>query len=105
MKKILNVIILPILVSIAAVLLLFLSALIPQKAVQRNASASAKQLLSQGQWEVVINKEDPTYTMDMYTDSQILMQSYNLNMEDPASIFKNPKHISEKPKLEYGCCI
>ncbi len=96
MKKIFKVILLPVFLSIIAIALFLLSALIPQSAIQRNAKASVQQLLSQGQWEIVINKEDPTYTMDIYTDSQILMQSYNLNMEEPSSIFKNPKHVSEK---------
>ncbi len=95
MKKILKVALLPFLVSVLAALLFLLVAIIPQEAIQKNAESTVKQLLSHHQWEIALNKGDPTYTFDLYTDSIIMMESYNLNTEDISSIFKNPMHTSE----------
>lgn len=96
MKKILKVAALPFIVSAIVLIMFLLAALIPQKAILANAETSADQLFSHHQWEIVFNKGDPTYELDLYTDTMIIMQSYNMNMDDPSSILRNPRHISEK---------
>ena len=94
LKKLLKFILIPLICAVAISILFVAAALIPQNAIQKNASLSAEQLLSVPQWPTVINNGDASYTLDNYTDSQILMQSYNLNMDEPKSVFSNPKHIS-----------
>lgn len=96
MKRIISFFLLPVFVSILAILLFFMAALIPQEAIQENVEISTNQLLSHFQWEDVFNKGDPTYKMDICTDSMILLQAYNMNTDDSSSIFKNPKHISKE---------
>ena len=82
MKRIISFFLIPIFVSILAIILFFIAALIPQEAIQENVEVSTNQLLSHFQWEDVFNKGDPTYKMDICTDSMILLQAYNMNMED-----------------------
>ena len=95
MKNILKTAVIPIVAALVACVVLFLVALIPQSAIQKNASVAAGELVSQPQWPTVLNTGDPTYRMDNYTDSQIMMQSYNLNISNPRSVLTNPKHISD----------
>lgn len=98
LKKLLKFILIPVICAVSVSVLFVAVALIPQSAIQKNASLSAEQLISQPQWPTVINNGDASYTLDNYTDSQILMQSYNLNMDEPKSVFSNPKHISAANK-------
>lgn len=94
MKKIWKLIAMPPVTAAAACVLFFLVSLIPQSAIQENASRAAKELVAQPQHVTVLNIGDPAYQMDNYTDSQIILQSYNLTIANPASILSNPKHIS-----------
>ena len=100
LKKVLRktsaLILLPFAAAILGCILFFVVSLIPQSAIQSNASQSAKELTSQSQWPTVLNTGDKSYTMDNFTDSQIIMQSYNLNSQNSSSILENPKHISEQ---------
>ena len=98
LKKILTFLLIPMTISIIISILFVAVALIPQKSIQSNASISANQLISQPQWPTVINTGDTSYMLDNYTDSQILMQAYNLNINNPKSVFSNPKHISQANK-------
>lgn len=90
-----GVLLMPIITAFVSIGLFFCVSLIPQSAIQEHAALSAQELLTQYQWQYVINHGDSTYIMDHYTDAQILMQSYNLTITDPASILSNPKHVSE----------
>lgn len=96
LKKIIPFLALPILLAVIISLLFLAVSLIPQSAIQQNAARSAKQLLLQSQWPTVINTGEKSYMLDNYTDSQIIMQSYNLTIQNPKSIFSNPKHISQR---------
>lgn len=96
MKKIITLALLPFAAAILGCILFFVVSLIPQNAIQYNASQAAKELTSQDQWPMVLNTGDRTYKMDNYTDSQIIMQSYNLTSENLSSILTNPKHKSEQ---------
>lgn len=95
MKSLIKISVMPLLVGIIGCFLLLLVSLIPQSAIQQNASQSANELVSQPQWMIVLNNGDSSYMMDNYTDSQIIMQSYNLTFSNPESILSNPKHISK----------
>lgn len=95
MKTVSKFLLIPLIAAIIACFLFFLVALIPQSAIQQNAAQSARELVSQPQWMTVLNSGDPSYTMDNYTDSQIILQSYNLTISNLESILSNPKHISE----------
>lgn len=95
MKTVSKFLLIPLIAAIIACFLFFLVALIPQSTIQQNAAQSARELVSQPQWMTVLNSGDPSYTMDNYTDSQIILQSYNLTISNLESILSNPKHISE----------
>jgi len=90
-----SALLLPFFISVLAIVLLFAVSLIPQSAILENARESATQLLGQHPWDTPINDGDPVYTLDNYTDSLIIMHSYNMTAEDPSSVIANPQHISE----------
>ena len=94
--NIIKLFLLPFAIAILGCFLFFVVSLIPQNAIQYNASQSAKELNSQSQWPIALNKGDKSYTMDNFTDSQIIMQSYNLTSQNIGSILENPKHVSDQ---------
>lgn len=96
MRRILKILLLPLVISVVAIVLFFSIAAIPQGAIKENSLSAAKQMFNHQPGETVINYGDLTYAFDNHTDALILMQSYNMTIEDPLSILKNPQHKSEK---------
>lgn len=97
-KKTVKYIIAPFLAGAIGLFLLFMVSLIPQSAVQKNASASAQQLDADSMMPRYINFWDWSYGFDNHTDTLIMMESYNLNSFSDALL--NPYRNVQKSEGE-----
>ena len=91
LKKILTYISFPILFGIAGCFFLCLVSLIPDSAVYDNALISAQQLSGLGIYDVILDENDPSCTIDSSTDRQIIMESYTLSNKREYSFLLNPR--------------
>jgi len=90
-----RIILIPLLCTVLGCALLFCVSCIPDSLVFENASRSAQQLKNMGPFSVVINEDDPSCTLDSYTDQQIVMEAYTLSRSNPGSVLLNPRHWSD----------
>lgn len=94
MKKLVKCLLIPAIIAVLGSVLLLAASVVPTRFIQKNAERSAQQLISMPQRPYVINVDNFEYIMDNYTDSQILMQSYELRCTKPSTIYSNPKHVA-----------
>ena len=94
-RQLVNIILMPVLCAVIGCALLFIVSFIPDSIILENSSRSALQLKNMGAWTVLINEDDPSCTLDTYTDQQILMESYTLSRANADSVLLNPRHWAE----------
>lgn len=90
-----KIIFLPFICAAVGCALLFIVSCIPDSLIKENSSRSAAELKNMGAWSVLINEDDPSCTLDTYTDQQIIMEAYTLSRSNPGSVLLNPRHWTE----------
>lgn len=94
-RQAMKILIMPAICAVIGCAMLFAVSCIPDILISENSSRSALHLKNMGSWTVLLNENDPSCTLDSYTDQQIIMESYTLSRANPYSVLLNPRHWTD----------